>query len=230
MPESMTDTQALLERHHRNGERFAELMKQTAADRFTDEFWDAWERWIVSVYSEPQPIVMDLGTGPGTFLHMLADRYPGIRAIGVECASYMLDAMGELPANSEIVAEDLHDPHLPLADASVDAALASVVLHEMQQPVKTLFEVQRCLKPGGRFFILDWVRAPLSLYLEDKASELFRRETPVAELEDVFVHFVEHNRFSREDLGYLLGKTGFRVLESTPFKEGRFARVIAERL
>jgi len=27
-----------------------------------------------------------------------------------------------------------------------------------------------------------------------------------------------------------LEKTGFRVLESTPFKQGRFARVIAERL
>ena len=38
------------------------------------------------------------------------------------------------------------------------------------------------------------------------------------------------SNYSREALGYLLEKTGFRVLESTPFKQGRFARVIAERL
>ena len=41
--------------------------------------------WITPVYSE-QPVVLDLGTGPGLFLKALADYRPGIRAIGVECA------------------------------------------------------------------------------------------------------------------------------------------------
>ena len=228
MPKTIEQTRALLEKHHRNGERFAQLMQETAAERFNDEFWSAWDKWIVPVYGA-SPLVLDLGTGPGTFLRMLAARYPGVRSVGVECAPYMLDAAGKLPAGAEIVTDDLHDPHLPLADGVADAALASVVLHEMHQPVRTLLEVRRCLKPGGRFFILDWVRAPLALYLEDKAANLFSPETSVAELEDIFVHFVEHNRFSREDLGYLLEKTGFEVLESTPFKQGRFARVIAEK-
>ncbi len=229
MFERLAKTQALLEKHHRGGERFAQLMKETADGRFDADFWSAWDRWIAPVLTGQPPTVLDLGTGPATFLHRVSARHPGVRAIGVECAPYMLAAMGDLPAGSEILTEDLHDPHLSLAEGSVDAALASVVLHEMHQPVKALRETYRCLRPGGRFYVLDWVRAPLALYLEEREAEVFDAATDTDVLEDLFIHFVEHNRFTREDLAYLLEHTGFRVLESTPLKGGRFARIIAEK-
>ncbi len=231
MSERLQQTQDMLAKHHRDGERFAELMKQTFADRFNDHFWAEWERWIVPVYSE-QPVVLDLGTGPGLFLKALADYRPGIRAIGVECAPYMLQAVGELPEGCEIIAEDLHDPKLPLEDGAVDAANCSVVLHEMNQPLRTLQEAHRCLKPGGRFYIHDWVRAPLEVYIRAQTEEaaVFNPATPLAELEDLFTHFIEHNRFSREDLIYLLNMSGFAVLHSTISKEGRFCHIVAEKL
>jgi arsenite methyltransferase len=226
----LQQTQAMLAKHHRDGEHFAELMKRTFADRFDDRFWAEWERWIVPVYSE-QPVVLDLGTGPGLFLQALVDYHPGIRAIGVECAPYMLQAAVELPQGCEILQEDLHDPRLALADGSVDAANASVVLHEMHQPLRTLQEVHRCLKPGGRFYIHDWVRAPLEVYIRAQTEEaaVFNPATPTGELEDLFIHFIEHNRFSREDLIYMLNMSGFAVLHSTISKEGRFARIVAEK-
>jgi arsenite methyltransferase len=228
--ERLQQTQAMLAKHHRDGERFAELMKQTFADRVNEVFWAEWDRWITPVYSAA-PVVVDLGTGPGLFLRALAERTPGMRAIGVECAPYMLQAVGELPAGCEMVSEDLHDPRLPLADGSVDAVNASVVLHEMNQPLRTLREVHRCLKPGGRFYIHDWVRAPLEIYIRAQTEEarVFDSATPVDELEDLFVHFIEHNRFSRDDLVYLLNMSGFAVLHSALSKEGRFARIVAEK-
>lgn len=230
MTDRLQRTLDMLARHHRDGERFAELMKQGFADRFNDSFWQEWAQWIEPVYSE-QPVVLDLGTGPGLFLHALADRTPGIRAIGVECAPYMIDAQDNLPPACEIVSEDLHDPHLSLADGSVDAALASVVLHEMNQPLRALQEMRRCLKPGGRLFILDWVRAPLETYIQAQTDEarVFDPATPVEELDDLLVHFVEHNRFSREDLFYMLNMCGFSVLHSRIMKSGRYAQIIAER-
>ena len=230
MSERLQQTQAMLARHHRDGERFAELMKQTFADRFNDHFWAEWDKWITPVYSE-QPVVLDLGTGPGLFLKALADYRPGIRAIGVECAPYMLQAMVELPPGCEIMTEDLHDPKLPLDDGSVDAVNASVVLHEMNQPLRTLQEVHRCLKSGGRFYIHDWVRAPLESYIRAQTEEttVFNSDTPLGELEDLFIHFIEHNRFSREDLIYMLNMSGFAVLHSELSKEGRFARIVAEK-
>jgi SAM-dependent methyltransferase len=143
----------------------------------------------------------------------------------------MLQAVEPLPDGCEILTEDLHDPKLPLADGSVDAVNASVVLHEMNQPLRSLQEVHRCLKPGGRFYIHDWVRAPLEVYIRAQTEEaaVFNPDTPVDELEDLFVHFIEHNRFSREDLIYLLNMSGFAVLHSTISKEGRFARIVAEK-
>jgi len=230
MTERLQQTQAMLARHHRDGERFAEMMKQGFANRFNEEFWADWDHWISPVYSQ-QPVVLDLGAGPGMFIKALAERTPGMRAIGVECAPYMLAAATELPEGAEIITEDLHDPHLPLADNAVDAAMASVVLHEMSQPLRTLQEMQRCLKPGGRLYILDWVRAPLETYIRAQTEEarVFDSGTAVAELEDLFIHFIEHNRFSREDLIYMLNMCGFSVLHSRIMKEGRYARIVAEK-
>lgn len=231
-PESQTlkNTQEMLAKHHRDGEAFAELMKETFENRFNEEFWEMWAEKIEPALPE-NPTVLDLGTGPGMFLKSLVDRYPNGRAIGVECAEYMINAVEGLPDNAEIMVADLHDPHLSLDDNSVDAVVASVVIHEMNQPVRAFQEVFRCLKPGGRFYILDWVRTPLTQYIqaETDVSSVFNQSTPVDTLDDLFVHFIEHNRFTADDLEYLLRQTGYKVLEKTQLRDGRHARLIAEK-
>ena len=229
MNNKLKQTQDMLARHHRDGAAFAQMMKDTFDGRFNEAFWAMWEKNIEPALSD-EPVILDLGTGPGMLLKALAARYPKLRAIGVECADYMLAAADELPEGCEIITADLHDPHLPLEDGSVDAAVASVVLHEMHQPVRALQEVARCLKPGGRLYVLDWVRAPLKQYLEEAELDVFALDTPLEALEDLFIHFIEHNRFSADDLAFLLENTGFRVLETTLLKEGRQARIIAEKL
>ncbi len=228
MNDRLKQTQDMLAKHHRDGAAFAQMMKDTFDGRFNDDFWAMWARDIEPALSD-EPVILDLGTGPGMLLRALAARYPRLRAIGVECADYMLAAADELPAGCEIITADLHDPHLPLDDGSVDAAVASVVLHEMHQPVRALQEVARCLKPGGRLYVLDWVRAPLKQYLEEAELDVFAPDTPLDALEDLFIHFIEHNRFSADDLVFLLENTGFRALQTTMLKDGRQARLIAEK-
>ncbi len=229
MNNKLQQTQAMLAKHHKDGEAFVQLMKDTYAGRFNDDFWALWNERIATVLDDA-PVILDLGTGPGTFLRDVIERHPTARAIGVECAEYMLtSANDELPVGCEIIAADLHDPHLPLDDDSVDAVVASVVLHEMYQPVRTMQEMQRCLKPGGIFYVMDWVRAPLQQYLADSDLAVFDRSTPLDELEDLFIHFVEHNRFSIDDLAFMLENTGFRVLEKTPLRNGQMARLVAEK-
>jgi SAM-dependent methyltransferase len=230
MSDRRRQTEEMLAKHHRDGARFVQLMKESFDSRFDETFWSAWRQWVEPAYSA-QPVVLDLGAGPGLFVQALARRYPGIRAIGVEVAPYMLQAVEDLPAGCEIMAEDLHDPHLPLDDGSVDAVMCSVVLHEMDQPLRALQEISRVMRRGGRFYITDWVRAPLEVYVRNQtdAAKLFGKDITTAELEDFFIHFVEHNRFSREDLVYLLNHTGFAVIHSEIAKEGRYARIVAER-
>ena len=228
MNNKLQQTQEMLAKHHRDGEAFVELMKETHAGRFNDAFWAVWAERVEPVLSD-SPVVLDLGTGPALFLKEVAQRHPQIKAIGVECAEYMLNATKDLPENCEVIEADLHDPQLPLADDSVDAVVASVVLHEMHQPIRTMQEMQRCLKPGGIFYVMDWVRAPLSQYLEDSELAVFDRNTDLGELEDLFIHFIEHNRFSIDDLAFMLENTGFRILEKTPLKNGQMARLVAEK-
>lgn len=230
MSERLQQTRALLARHHRDGERFAQMMKEGFERRFDAAFWEEWDATIM-VAGGDAPTVVDLGAGPGMFVRAVAERYPQARVVGVECAPYMLEASDPLPKNAELVCDDLHDPKLPFGDESVDAAMASVVLHEMHQPVKALLELRRCMKPGGRLLVLDWVRAPLEVYIRHQTEEarVFDPATTPAELEDLFVHFIEHNRFSREDLFYLLNHTGFAVVDSRVSKEGRYAHIVAER-
>ncbi len=227
---TLKQTQEMLAKHHRDGEAFAQIMKDTFVNRFNDEFWDVWSEKIEPVLSE-NPTVLDLGTGPGLFLKALVERYPKGRAVGVECAEYMIDAVEDLPENAQILTADLHDPHLDLEDNSVDAAVASVVIHEMNQPVRALQEVFRCLKPGGRFYILDWVRTSLNQYLDAETGEMsvFDQATPAETIDDYFVHFIEHNRFTADDLEFMLIETGYKVIEKTLLKDGRHARLIAEK-
>ena len=225
------NTRDMLAKHHRDGAWFAKLMIETYPDRFNDEFWSVWQELMTPAFGDA-PTVLDLGSGPAMFIKDLIKRYPGTQAIGVECAAYMLDAMGDLPKAASVIDADLQDPTLPLADNSVDGVIASVVLHEMNQPIRSFKEIHRCLKPGGRFYILDWVRAPLSQYIaaESNETEVFGNEISVDELDELFVHFIEHNRFSQDDLAYMLEHTGYRLIDNTPLREGRFARLIAEKI
>jgi len=230
MDDRLARTRQILAKHHRDGEHFAELMRETFAGRFNEDFWTEWQTHVAPLLDTDKPRVLDLGTGPGLFLKELVARYPGVDAVGVECAPWMLEAAADLPAGCRILCEDLHEPHLPFDDGTVDAALAAVVIHELTQPVGLLREMQRCLKPGGVLFVLDWVRTPLATYLqhESRPDSVFA-DMDSAALDDIFTHFIEHNRFTAEDLGYLLSRTGFDVRQATLYNEDRFVRIIASR-
>lgn len=48
-----------------------------------------------------------------------------------------------------------------LADASVDIAVSSAMLHELKEPRAVLSEIVRVVKPGGRVFIKDFRKSLL---------------------------------------------------------------------
>ena len=227
MNERLSQTQAMLKKHHRDGPAFAKLMEESFAGRFGEEFWEMWDKNIAPTLS-PNSTVVDLGTGPASFPKALAGKYPEMNIYGVEAATYMVEAAGELPSNVEIVVADLHDPHLSFADGSIDVAVASVVVHEMLQPVRMFQEIKRILRQGGIFYVYDWVRVPLSQYLAKNEFYPFDGTHSVDELDDLFVHFIEHNRFSFEDLKYLLTSAQFKILDTGNKNNGQHAWVLAK--
>jgi len=223
----MQDTLTLLAQHHCGGQPFVQKMKDSGNNRFGEEFWRAWDIYILPVLSEP-PRIADFCCGPGVLLSRLRERYPKAHLIGVECAPWMLETLDS--THYEVIDHDLQTPNMPIADNSLDAITNIFCLHEMVQPIRLLQSIHRCLKPGGRCFITDWVRASLDSYVaEEISADIFDQKTSEEKLDNIFTHFIEHNRYTQNDIIWLLQSMNFTVLESGALQGGKFWQWIVEK-
>jgi ubiquinone/menaquinone biosynthesis C-methylase UbiE len=123
--------------------------------------------------------VVDVGTGTGFVAAGLAPRVK--RVIGIdnspamlEVARANLDTLGI--ANVELVQGEVN--YLPLADGSMEAAFANMVLHHAENPASMLQEMVRVVKPGGMVAVTDEVEHPYGWMRQEHADVWlgFRRE------------------------------------------------------
>ena len=126
----------------------AVLQRQTA-----DELLDR----LSLVTLQPKRI-LDLGTGTGRNLDLLAKRYPKAELLAVDIAPQMLQQARQHYQQSEGLKRWLptQKPHylagdaerLPLADNSVDLVFANLAL-QWCDPRQSFAEIQRVLRPDG---------------------------------------------------------------------------------
>jgi SAM-dependent methyltransferase len=107
----------------------------------------------------PQTVVE---IGPGTGANLRYYR-PGTRLVAVEPNPYMHKVL-KSNAERDRIALDLLPgvkgaESIDLPDASVDAVVSTLVLCTVPDPAVVLREVRRVLRPGGRLFLLEHVRA-----------------------------------------------------------------------
>jgi len=111
--------------------------------------------------------VLDVGCGRGLLLIGAAKRLPDGRAVGVdlwspadqsgnrrEATLANADAVGE---RVEVVDGDMRA--LPFADASFDAVVSSIAIHNLDDAddrERACLEIARVLRPGGRVAVLDF--------------------------------------------------------------------------
>lgn len=215
---------SLLAHHGGNGALAAERTQESHLRNHGDDFWQFWHQWTKDRLP-PHGNLVDLGAGVGLFIQTMSQRFPKLDVTGIECAPYMLERAVELPENARIVIDDLNAPSSQFATGSIDTCIANMLIHELQQPILLFSQLRTWLKPGGCFILIDMVRQPLESYITHKhvdASEL-DRET----LEDLFQHFQEHNRYTSDDLIFMLQHCGFAIDAVEPFKRGRAVRIAA---
>lgn len=117
--------------------------------------------------------VLEIGPGSG---RNLAYFDSGVRWFGVEPNPFARDYLREETARLGLTAEVLDGTAewLPVADASMDAVAASLVLCTVPDVDAALAEVRRVLRPGGRFVFIEHVAAPAGTP-QRRWQTLFRR-------------------------------------------------------
>ncbi len=117
----------------------------------------------------PGEKVLDVGCGTGLFLRNLAADHQSLDLTGLDFSKDML-AEAERHASSgrspkpRFVQGSVYE--LPFETGTFDVALNTISCHFYLEQVKAFREIQRVLKPGGRFFcaaITSGLRGPRGL-------------------------------------------------------------------
>lgn len=149
--------------------------------------------------------VLELGAGDGANFRYLA---PGTRVIAVEPNVHMHRRL-RARAKRHGVQVDVRTSTaeaLPLADASVDAVISSLVLCTVPDPARALAEVRRVLRPGGRYWCIEHVAAPEGTALAGLQRALRRPW-----------RWLFEGCETCRDTARLLREAGFASVEVTPF-------------
>ncbi len=163
---------------------FARIARRyDAANRLLSGGMDVWwrHRLVRAVRRAAPADVLDLATGSGDVAFALCRGLPaGTRITGMDFCQPMLDeAEGKKregisrgrAAYAAIAFRQGDGIALPLADAAFDAVTISFGLRNMADRRRSLSEMRRVLRPGGRVFVLEfsqpwrWFRPLYYFYL-----------------------------------------------------------------
>ncbi len=146
--------------------------------------------------------VLDVGCGTGILLEILKKKYPDINAIGVDPDRRALTIAHERlrKAGVKVELKQAFGEALPNPGESVDICFSTLAFHHMPEPIKfkTLREIHRVLKKGGRLLISDF----------NKGDNLLFRS---------FLRLFEKIEYVRDNIGglmmELLPRAGFRDIK-----------------
>jgi ubiquinone/menaquinone biosynthesis C-methylase UbiE len=123
------------------------------------------KRWGVS-----GGIVLDVGTGTGVLAIEFAKGIPAASVVGLDLSPVALEVAREnaqkSPVSSRVSFEEGNAEDMPFKDDTFDLAISGNTLHLLKDPVRMFNEIQRVLKPGGRFLISDFRRSWLGILTE----------------------------------------------------------------
>jgi len=128
--------------------------------RYYDSVQENYEQYIAprkrAMFAGVSGTVVEIGPGTGANLAYLPR---GCRWIGIEPNGYMHAQLRERAERAGIHAEFRvgSAERIEATDATADVAISTLVLCSVPDVARTLAEVRRVLKPGGRFLFIEHV-------------------------------------------------------------------------
>jgi SAM-dependent methyltransferase len=149
--------------------------------------------------------VLEIGAGVGANFRYLE---PGTHVVALEPNVHAHAALRAAAARSAVTVDvrAARAERIPLPDGSVEAVISSLVLCTVDDPERTLAEIRRVLRPGGRFWCVEHVAAPGGTVVAG-VQALVRRPW----------HWLFGGCDTRRDTARLLREAGFAEVEVSPF-------------
>ena len=140
----------------RSSKKFAAARLASVRNNGENQWATHLPRYVEQVHAGGPSVVLELSTGAGTGTAAVADKKQS------DCTMFTMDISFGCHGNAVGIAKYLHMRdtlfpvcanfwHMPFADESVDAVCSHFGLDESREMHRTLTEVARVLKPGGRF-------------------------------------------------------------------------------
>lgn len=183
-----------------------------------------WKECIDFIEELPETsVVVDIGSGNGRHLIPCAKHCK--KVIGLDVSDSLLKIIEKKLDENRLNNVDLiHSDavNIPLKDNSVDAVMCVATLHNIAarfRRVKSLNEINRILKPGGKAIISVWSR------WQDKYRQHFLKKCLTrfdkTEFGDIYISWKQHglnipryyHLYSKRELKQDLNKAGFEVIQ-----------------
>ena len=180
------------------------------------------------------PHVVDLGCGPGLWLRDVAALRPDATLTGYDRDAQMLDAARGLGLKrAKWRSADVIAPDFALKPNSCDVVAMHFFLHFIADPRHILATIHDALRPGGAYVMTGWVRSSIADFhafwsqtravMESGSPDAGRPNDPEA---FCFQRFAEFNRYTLDDVRWLLDRHGFAVRRDGIYTKN-FAYLIA---
>ena len=112
---------------------------------------------FIQNHTQETHTIVDLGCGIGDLLSYITAKADIV--IGVDKSPKMLEeAYARFQNNNEKIDLRIGEiEHLPLKENEVDIAIINMVLHHLSSPLAGFYEINRVIKRGGIFIIIDFL-------------------------------------------------------------------------
>jgi len=158
--------------------------------------------------------VVEIGFGSGLNVELYPPEVTTVYAVEPSALARKMAAQRVEESRVRIEFTGLDGQNLPLADASVDAALSTFTLCTIPEAELALSELRRVVRPGGRFHFLEHGLAPgpSTAKWQQRLNPLQRRVAGGCNLNRKIDILINDNGFviERLEVGYLAGPKPMR--------------------